>query len=151
MTQFMIQDLSPIKHLDKRSYHFVSHTHFKYDKSLIFVCFIMFFSGQWWCHLGCYLVKEKSLIMARKLACPVRFPIGTVLQPSMVQHYRQLARLWSRRRRGRTGVCIHREGHLLLLSLAKRQSYSAPMHPSRQLTKKLWALALTTTTKIRSC
>ena len=44
--------------------------------------FIMFFSGHWWCHLSCYLVKEKSLIMARKLACPVRFPIGTVLQPS---------------------------------------------------------------------
>jgi hypothetical protein len=38
---------------------------------------------------------KKSLIMARKLACPVRFPIGTVLQPSKLS--------WGRGRRQSIG------------------------------------------------
>ena len=32
--------------------------------------------------VACFHFSSQSLIMARKLACPVRFPIGTVLQPS---------------------------------------------------------------------
>ena len=45
---------------------------------------------QWWCHLVCNNAEgKKSLIMARKLACPVRFPIGTVLQPSKLSWGRE--------------------------------------------------------------
>ena len=32
-------------------------------------------------YVACFHFSSQSLIMARKLACPVRFPIGTVLQP----------------------------------------------------------------------
>ena len=100
---FVSKNKSELNKVSK--FHFIFYTDIHNKKEIIHVCiidsfelhriikfsarFIMFFSGHWWCHLSCYLVKEKSLIMARKLACPVRFPIGTVLQPSKLSWGRE--------------------------------------------------------------
>ena len=48
--------------------------------------------------------------MARKLACPVRFPIGTVLQPSIAAAAAGRLLVY-----GAAAYILEREGHLLLL------------------------------------